>query len=228
MRVVMPFAGVRRDERAVEALLAQAPDAELVDVSASPTAYFELLCDVWDAQVDTLVVEHDVVIAAGTIETLEACPWAWCSCPATAKADRWAAMIVGRKQELARLSAMPEIAQRLRERTEHGYAAAFLQCNRFRRELMVAQPDLVSSVPLSRQHWANLDSNVLPNLKPPAYAAQRGHVHIHEELLTEHGPAAGPPGKYTEAIVNWRNAHGEPHSIRRITDKQTARRSPRA
>jgi hypothetical protein len=78
MRVVCPWTRLQPDTEA--ALKAQAPQTEFVDVSGSPTAYWSLLSDLWALQEDFIVVEHDVVIAPGTIAGFEACPESWCGC----------------------------------------------------------------------------------------------------------------------------------------------------
>ena len=90
MRCVMPYTPSGIAARAGDALLAQAPDAELVDVSGSPTAYHVLLERLWADQQDFMLVEHDNVIAPGTVAALEACPWEWCACPHTPLSERWA------------------------------------------------------------------------------------------------------------------------------------------
>jgi hypothetical protein len=114
------------------------------------------------------------------------------------------------------------VSERWRGEVEHGYWAAALQCNRFRAELMRRQPDLLSSLPMSRRHWATLDANVLSKLKPPAYAGQEGHVHLHEDHLTTHLSEGHPHPDRIDEIVNFRREHGELTSFaRRLTDAAT-------
>ena len=86
MRVVMPYTLSGLDLRARSALLAQAPHLELIDCSASPVAYFEAFRALWADAETFLLVEHDVVIAPGTVAAFEACPELWCSCRAVPSA----------------------------------------------------------------------------------------------------------------------------------------------
>ena len=86
---------------------------------------------------------------------------------------------------------------------------------------MRRQPDLVSSIPAARRHWAALDGDFLPKLKPPAYAGQEGHVHLHEDLLTVHLTEGEPHPGRTGEIVNFQREHGEINRFAtRLTDGQ--------
>ena len=51
-----------------------------VDVHA-PGAYWELFKSLWKSGEDFIIVEHDVVVNADTIESFDACPEAWCTAP---------------------------------------------------------------------------------------------------------------------------------------------------
>jgi hypothetical protein len=195
MRVVMPVAGERQDERAWAALVAQAPHAERVDVSGSPTAYYELIASLWAGAEDFAIVEHDVTIAEGTIAALEACPEAWCSCPSAPRSERWANVLARHPDDAPPAEWKPLV--------EDGYLAGMLQCVRFRRELMLAQPDLVADIRLSRRFWDALDLTFLPAID--------ASPHLHEELLTEHESATPAEAiARGERVARYRRYHGEP------------------
>lgn len=51
-----------------------------VDVSGSDTAYFSLLDRLWSTGETLTLVEHDIVISAEALDSLDACPREWCSC----------------------------------------------------------------------------------------------------------------------------------------------------
>lgn len=147
MRVVMPTA-VGADERAWAALVAQAPHAERVDVSGDPLAYWRLLCELWAAGEDLILVEHDVILGPGTLLALDACPESWCSCPAAD--SEWTT----------------------------GFAAAWLQCNRWRADFIAAHPKLLADVPEPGRMWAWLDTQAFEDVQPGP--------HIHLDHRTTH------------------------------------------
>jgi len=81
VRVVCCYTPNHLRRGTVESLRAQAPDAEFIDVSGAGDAYFEAFRSLWlDATDDLVLVEHDLVLAPGTIAAFEACPEPWCSC----------------------------------------------------------------------------------------------------------------------------------------------------
>ena len=51
---------------------------EMVDVSGSDTAYYELLCQLWADGKSFCLVEHDIVVTLGTIESMDGCGHEWC------------------------------------------------------------------------------------------------------------------------------------------------------
>ncbi len=53
----------------------------MVDVSASDSAYWRLLDELWRCGEDFCIVEHDVVVNASTFDELDSCEEAWCSFP---------------------------------------------------------------------------------------------------------------------------------------------------
>lgn len=70
---------LRRGTR--DSLIEQAPHTEFADVSAGRDSYYELFVELWQAREDFMLVEHDIVIAPGTVAALGACPHPWCACP---------------------------------------------------------------------------------------------------------------------------------------------------
>jgi hypothetical protein len=136
MHVVVPHTSLLREET-IAAIRRETEDIELVDVSGSETAYWELFCELWDRQEAFTLIEHDVVIAPGTLAALESCPRPWCSLPS------------------------PE--GRLAE-DGPGWWNALLQANRFRGEAIGAHPDLFRTMPPWCRHWLALDRMSLPRL----------------------------------------------------------------
>ena len=79
MKVYVPFTEVHKDTLA--ALVASKCDYELVRVSGSDEAYWELLSDLWAKRETFTIVEHDVVIRPDTIDELANCSFDWCAFP---------------------------------------------------------------------------------------------------------------------------------------------------
>lgn len=161
MRVVCAYVPGRLRRGTVDALVAQAPHTEFVDVSAAVDSYYDLFADLWRARQDFLLVEHDIMLAPGTVDALERCPEPWCACP------------IG---VTYRMTGSPD---------------AFLQCNRWRAELMAARLDILELTPAQRE-WPGL-SALLERL-PPTH-----RPHAHPELATFHLArnvgASNPPTK---------------------------------
>lgn len=79
MMVVMPF--TRQTPECVEALNATGREWVGRDVSASDSAYFDLLTELWAARQTFCLVEHDIIVTADALDGLEACDSDWCVCP---------------------------------------------------------------------------------------------------------------------------------------------------
>ena len=79
MRIVVPYARLWPETKA--ALDATGREVEYFYVGGSPTAYHELLLDIWHQGEGFLVVEQDVVPYVGAIEELEQCPEPWAGKP---------------------------------------------------------------------------------------------------------------------------------------------------
>jgi hypothetical protein len=125
MRVICPYvtAGEPGIERGLHPLCEQAlakfaPDAELLYLGTTPTAYYDLLGELWAAGQSFLLVEHDIELRAGLVEELETCPEPWCAAP----------YVVGSSRD--------------------GFIESSLGCTRFTAEIMRAVPDLISSLPV--------------------------------------------------------------------------------
>ena len=120
MRVVCAFHPRHLRRGTVDALVAQASHTEFVDVSDSPDAYHALFARLWADRRDFALVEHDIVIADGTLAALEECPEPWCSCPIGSTYART------------------------------GFTEAYFQCNRWRAEIMAALPYVPELFPPQR------------------------------------------------------------------------------
>lgn len=92
--------------------------AEWVDVSADDEAYWRTLCEWWERGEDFVVIEHDVVCRPDIIEGFDGCPSPWC-------AHKYDGMC--------------------HESCSEAWAN-HLGCTRFRKEIMAAVPDAVSSI----------------------------------------------------------------------------------
>ncbi len=79
MRVVVPFTSLAPETAA--ALDATGRQWEGRDVSADDCAYSRLLAGLWEAGEAFTIVEHDVIVTAAALGSLEACAGDWCSCP---------------------------------------------------------------------------------------------------------------------------------------------------
>jgi hypothetical protein len=63
---------------AAEALAAFAPQAELVDVTGDEHAYWREIRSRWTGEQDLIIIEQDIEIAEGVIESMAACDRDWC------------------------------------------------------------------------------------------------------------------------------------------------------
>src|ERR1700728_1250585 len=57
------------------------PSAEFVDVSGSDLNYYRAIAERWTAIDDLIILEQDIQITTGVIESLSACPELWCVVP---------------------------------------------------------------------------------------------------------------------------------------------------
>lgn len=187
LTVHMPYVGELRDHDAM--MLADqsgtlAPD----DVGDDPLAYWRFLAELWAAAEDFVLVEHDVRIAPGTVTSFWGCPEPWCACVG----DGIPAQRPSRQRRPHEISPL------------HGYDLcngwdqAYLRCNRFRRELMLAHPDLFRSIAEPNRYWLVLDEHSIGRL-----AAK---VHRHDAHRTRHVPKVNRRSDIDErraAYVDW-------------------------
>jgi hypothetical protein len=54
---------------------------EMMDVSASDTAYWQLLQELWEQRESFIVIEHDVIPSEEGFQSLASCSQPWCACP---------------------------------------------------------------------------------------------------------------------------------------------------
>ena len=78
MKVVVPYARLWPETKA--ALEADGREAIYVPVGHSPTAYHELVRDLWSQGEGFVLVEQDIAVYPGAIASLEDCPEPWCGC----------------------------------------------------------------------------------------------------------------------------------------------------
>jgi hypothetical protein len=190
-RVICPFVGKPRAKTRA-ALDGQAPDrVEYVDVSGSPTAYFELIRRLWGEQRSFILVEHDIVPPAGALEALEACGHSWCSAPPATRHD-------GSSRDL-------------RAWTARGRKAAQLTCNRFDRALMVGLPKACVLRP-GLQHWGNVAEGLLSKLERSGASC-----HVHLDLVTKHlaRRSAATQDARNRERTEWAIEHSSPESLMR-------------
>lgn len=140
MRVVCAYAPARLRRGTIDALVDQSPSCEFVDVSGAQDAYWSLFRDLWRAGEDFMLVEHDILIAPGTVEAFTRCPEPWCAAPG--------GIDVARKMA--------------RRRTSRDHVEAYLQCNRWRAAAMAAHPDAAD---IAEHDWRRMDGQLLSSLR---------------------------------------------------------------
>lgn len=79
MRVVLPYTDLRPE--VLWAVQEADHEYETFDVSHSDTDYWSLLSLLWRCGEDFCIVEHDIVVGPGTLDSFEACPQEWCTSP---------------------------------------------------------------------------------------------------------------------------------------------------
>jgi hypothetical protein len=160
LRVVCAYTTLHPETE--RALRVQAEAPEFADVSGDVTDYCATWARLWRAQEDFVMVEHDIVIAPGTIDAFSACPELWC-CVST------------------------------------GALGAAFQCNRFRRELIVAHPDLFD-LPAYGRHWVQLDSIILGRL---LRAGERPHLHADLPTTHHHDDSPEYAARVNSSFNDW-------------------------
>jgi hypothetical protein len=133
MRILIPYT-----VRHFDTIAGAPPYAEWVDVSATASTYWEVLCDFWAHSPDgLLVIEHDVVCRPDVVESVTQCPKPWCAYPYSGMCH-WACMEAWRNT---------------------------LGCTRFSAALMRANPDGVSRIEEPHRDWHNLCDGIGDNLR---------------------------------------------------------------
>jgi hypothetical protein len=115
-------------------------DAEWRYVGDSPTDYWRLLCEVWERGEDVIIIEHDIQARPDVFAGFTACPNPWCLHPYSNH-----------------------------DRSDSEAWKNALGCTRFRRELISAVPDAVSSIQDPHRDWHNLCDGIGWNLREAAY-----------------------------------------------------------
>ena len=129
-------------------------DAVWVDVSHSEVAYYGALRWMWERRETFAVLEHDVVCRPDIVRELEECPEPWCLC--------WYADVC-------------HFECREGWRNQLG-------CTRFRKELIDAVPDALSSVSEDRWIWNNVCDALGENLRAAGFSHHwHGSVEHHRE-----------------------------------------------
>jgi len=137
---------------AEQALWEFAPDTEFVDVSKSDSAYFDLVREAWKCQETFLLVEHDIEIHKGVVESAKHCKQPWCVWPymGHSQEEIWALGCVkfGRRLMLAQPTLMDEVGE------------------------------IQSDCAIPKRHWKRLDARILVTLRAHGYA----QPHVHESV----------------------------------------------
>lgn len=162
MRVVVPATPAGLHPRTVPAILEAGYWAEVWPMLGAES-YFHLIAGLWARAEDSFVlVEHDIEVHPGALESLERCPEGWCAFSYEVYAGDLAA----------------------------AYGGPFgLGCTRFRRELLEAYPHAVAEAgemdihPLHKpRSYAVMDSTLTQVLRGP----HRLQVHQHHPNVTHH------------------------------------------
>ena len=130
------------------------PHAEFVPVGHSNTAYHEALDERWQAGVDLVVIEHDIVPHDYVAEAFEACPKPWCQF-SYELAVGWVGVGDG--------------------------AQSALGCVRFRHQLLEAEPDAIEAAGrtdntgVPENAWYRIDARLNLVLHERGY---RPHTHL--------------------------------------------------
>lgn len=149
-----------------EVQAAAPPWAEWVEVSGDPLAYWRTMLEHWVPDDDLIVVEHDVVLRPDVLVQFDECPEPWC--------------VFG-------------YADMCHEACREAWAN-MLGCTRFRKELIAAVPDAVSSIPEDRRGWHNLCDEIagdkvagIPTeLRPSSLRAAGFTHHWHSPYVAHH------------------------------------------
>ena len=134
-------------------------DVRWADVSASDSAYYELLRDLWAERETFVVLEQDKVPDQGALRDIYDCPQLWCTYP----------------HLMANGDPIP-------------LSQPTLGCSKFSADLMVRWPGLIErsgrlDMGYGGKHWGRLDMAVAAGLM---WAVGPCHVHEFGRLAHEH------------------------------------------
>lgn len=90
MRVVVPFTELHNE--VVQVLAGTGYPIDLRDVSASDSAYWDLVRGLWADGETFCIVEHDVVVRRTSLLELDACSHDWCGFPVSYSGTEYAGL----------------------------------------------------------------------------------------------------------------------------------------
>jgi hypothetical protein len=146
------------------ATVAGAPDDAIwVNVAASPLAYYGALLDIWGRGETFATLEHDVICRPDVIQAFEECPEPWCCFGYS---------------DICCPGCMEAWANEL-------------GCTRFRREIIEAVPDAVSSAPRDFWDWHIACDGLGRNLRAAGFTHHWHFPPVEHHHLTDgvHGPS---------------------------------------
>jgi hypothetical protein len=143
--------------RHVDTLAGAPPDAEWVYVGETAHSYWECLSEYWERGEDLVIIEHDVVCRPDVSQAFASCLEPWCIFPYD-------------NHDAAEAEAWRNM----------------LGCTRFRRELVRAVPDAVSSIEPQHRDYHNVCDGIGNHLR--AHGATH---HWHSPAVVHHRMAIG-------------------------------------
>jgi hypothetical protein len=132
--------------------------AEPVRMGNGPTAYWELLCRLWDAKEAFTIIEHDIELHDKVVRPLTYCKEPWCVFPYGGPPQR---------PDAAGVIHPPMLI------------TTGLGCTRFRASMMRDHPNFMSE--LGPTYWQALDSHIHGRLDGLGYKR-----HLHYPAVTHH------------------------------------------
>ena len=147
--IIVPYTVVH------EATVEGAPeDAEWIDVSESPLAYWSALCDYWQPW-NLTVIEHDVQARPDIFTEFEECTELWCYC----RYDNHT----------------PENAE--------AWHFGILGCTRFRKELIEAVPKAMTDIEPRHRDWHYTSTALGQNLRDAGFEPHVHSVVNHHRMM---------------------------------------------
>lgn len=133
------------------------PTAEWVYVGDSPYDYWRVLCDYWTPEHDLILCEHDVQWRSDISRGFDDCPELWCN----------------------------------HKYCEHSPESAeawkwLLGCTRFRKELIAAVPDAVTSIEPRHRDWHYTCDGLGANLEAAGFKHHWHEPVVHHQCRDKH------------------------------------------